>query len=74
MSDNINSGRLMGHEADLEPSFGQPVPQPKMAKGESVAFGELAGGTTSAKPLEPKRNICFNDSISDNRSNQPKSH
>lgn len=71
---NINAGRMVPHDTDLEVSYGQPVPQPKMVKGESVAFGELAGSTTMAKPLEPKRNICFEDSIDDNRKNQPKSH
>lgn len=71
---HLNSGRLLPHDSDLEESYGQPVPQPKMVKGQSVAFGELAGSTSEAKPLVPKRNICFDDSIDDNRSNQPKGH
>lgn len=71
---SINSGRLMPHDVDLESSFGEPVPQPKMVKGDMVAFGISAGSTSTAKPLEPKRNICFDDSIDDNRRNQPKSH
>lgn len=71
---NLNSGRLMPHDTDLENSFGMPIPQPKMVKGEFVAFGESAGSTAAAKPLSPKRNICFDDSVDDNEKNQPKSH
>lgn len=70
----ISSGHMVPHDKDLEVSYGEPVPQPHMVKGESVAFGELAGSTTTAKPLTPKRNICFDDSITDNERNQPKSH
>ena len=61
------------HDTALEESYGSPIPQPKPVKGEQVAFGELAGSTSTAKSLEPKRNIHFNDSIDDNRHNQPKS-
>lgn len=74
MADNINSGRLMPHDKDLEESYGQPVPQPTGTKGEHVAFGLLAGSTAAAKSLMPKRNITFGDSVSDNQRNQPKSH
>lgn len=60
-------------DPDLKVSFGDHVPQPDMVKGAAVIFGELAGSTTSAKSLSPSR-ICFDDSIADNRRNQPKSH
>lgn len=62
------------HDSDLEVSYGQPVPQPKTVKGSIVAFGELAGSTASAKSVVAERNITFDDSINDNRRNQPRSH
>ncbi len=62
------------HDTELECSYGAPIPQPSMAKGDYVAFGELAGSTSTAKPLTPKRDISFDDSVTDNRRNQPKSH
>lgn len=69
---DINSGRLLPHDTELEGSYGKPIPQPTMTKGEIVAFGESAGSTSKAMPLEPKRNICFDDSIDDQRGNLPK--
>lgn len=59
-------------DPNLRTSFGDEVPQPDMVKGDYVAFGVLAGSTTSAKSLTPER-ICFDDSVDDNRKNQPKS-
>lgn len=71
---DINSGRLLDHDTELEGSYGKPIPKCKTVKGEINNFGELAGSTTTATSLVPKRNICFDDSIDDNRGNQPKGH
>lgn len=60
-------------DPELKTSYGEKVPQPSMAKGAFNNFGELAGSTSTAKSLTPTR-ICFEDSIADNRKNQPKSH
>ncbi len=62
------------HDIALEDSYGLPIPQPTMVKGGVVAIGELAGSTSKAPPLEPRRSICFEDSIDDNRKNQGRSH
>jgi len=35
-------------ESDLELSYGKPIPQPKMKKGDYVAIGILAGSTDAA--------------------------
>ena len=58
----------------LHVSYGDPIPQPEMVKGKYDAFGESAGTTSRAQSLVPKRNITFDDSIGDNRKNQPASH
>ncbi len=54
----------------LHESYGKPVEQPKMVKGEFDNFGILAGDGS----ITPKRNINFQDSIDDHKRNQPKSH
>lgn len=61
------------HDTELEVSYGGHVPQPSTVKGDIVAFGILAGSTESAKSLTPSR-TTFEDSIVDNRKNQPRSH
>jgi len=71
---SINAGHEIPDDPELKPSYGEEVPEPSMVKGTFVNFGELAGSTTTATPLVPKRDICFQDSIDDNRKNQPKSH
>jgi hypothetical protein len=70
----IDRGDKIAHDRDLEVSYGRHVPQPSTVKGHIDAFGELAGSTDSAMSLVPKRDITFDDSINDNRHNQPKSH
>jgi hypothetical protein len=57
-------------DAELHESYGKPIAHPSTIKGHIENFGELAGSGS----LEPKRNICFDDSIDDNLKNQPKSH
>lgn len=71
--DNINK-HAIPHDSNLELTYGEPIAQPQMSKGKLVAFGELAGTTSHAPTLMGKRDICFGDSLSDNRRNQPKSH
>jgi hypothetical protein len=66
--------RGIKNDRDLQDSYGQMIPQPKMVKGTYVAFGELAGSGSSAKSLVPEREITFDGSIVDNRKNQPRSH
>lgn len=61
-------------DAELEVSYGSHVPQPSTVKGDIVAFGILAGSTDTAKPLVPTRTTTFDDSITENRHNQPRSH
>lgn len=48
-------------DPELKVSFGDPIPQPSLVKGDLMAFGELAGSTNSAKSLSPTR-ISFDDS------------
>lgn len=74
MTDKRPIEKGIRHDSDLEVSFGQPVPQPKTVKGSIVAFGELAGSTDRSMSLTPERNITFDDSVDDNRKNQPRSH
>jgi len=52
-------------EKDLEVSYGKPVPQPKMKKGDNVAFGILAGSTDTATSVEGVRTTTFGDSVTD---------
>jgi hypothetical protein len=72
-NENINK-HAISHDPCLEQSYGEPIAQPRMTKGNLVAFGELAGTTAHATSLVGERDICFGDSINDNRRNQPKSH
>jgi hypothetical protein len=53
----------------LEVSFGKPIPQPKMKKGDFVAFGELAGSSNSAPAVNGERSTTFGDSVKDNERN-----
>jgi len=71
-NENINK-HAISHDPCLEPSYGEPIAQPRMTKGNLVAFGELAGTTSHATSLVGERDIRFGDSIDDNRRNQPKS-
>lgn len=71
---NINHGKLMAHDTELEESYGMPIPQPKLGKGEFVAFGELAGSTSTAKEATSDRYISFDDSVADQKRNLPKGH
>jgi hypothetical protein len=71
-SSSINHGKLLSHDTELEESYGQPVPQPKLTKGEFVAFGELAGSTSTAKDATAARYISFDDSVAEQKSNLPK--
>lgn len=72
---NINHGTDMKDDLELHGSYGMPVPKVKGAKGEINNFGILAGSSaTEATPLYPKRNICFDDSVEDQRKNLPGSH
>jgi hypothetical protein len=52
-------------EKDLEVSFGRPVPQSKMKKGDFVNFGILAGSTDTATSVEGVRTTTFGDSVTD---------
>lgn len=70
--EKIHAGEHIKHDTDLEPSYGQHIPQPSMKKGDYVAFGELAGTRSSAMGLDPER-ITFGDSIKDQERNLPKS-
>lgn len=54
---------------DLEVSFGMPVPQSKMKKGEFVNFGILAGSDASAPAVNGERMTTFGDSVRDNEKN-----
>lgn len=72
---NINHGHDMPDDAELHGSFGMPVPKVQGTKGEINNFGVLAGSSsTEAKPVYPKRMICFDDSVEDQRKNLPGSH
>ena len=73
MAEKIEKGHKIKHDTALEVSYGSWIPQPSTVKGEIVAFGELAGSTESAKSLTPAR-TTFDDSVVDNRKNQPRSH
>jgi hypothetical protein len=72
--EDLARGHAIKHDTELEVSYGAPIPQPSMVKGDYVAFGELAGSTATAKPLTPKRDIDFDDSVEDSLKNQPKGH
>lgn len=72
-NENINK-HAISHVPCLEVSYGEPIAQPQMTKGNLVAFGELAGTTSHAPSISTQRDICFGDSINDNKRNQPKSH
>lgn len=74
MSEKISAGDKIRHDTALEDSYGAQIPQPKTVKGDIVAFGELAGSTSTAKSLVPERETTFGDSIDENRRNQPRSH
>lgn len=52
-------------ERALEVSYGQPVPQPKLKKGDAVCFGILAGSTDTAPAVEGVRTTTFGDSVED---------
>ena len=56
-------------ESDLHVSYGKPVPQPGMKKGEFVAFGILAGSGDAAPAVNGARQTTFGDSVSDNEKN-----
>lgn len=56
-------------ERDLEVSYGKPIPQPAQKKGEFVAFGELAGSTSTATSVQGVRTTTFGDSVADNAKN-----
>jgi hypothetical protein len=56
-------------EKDLEVSFGKPIPQPHLKKGEFVAFGELAGSTATAPSVEGLRTTTFTESVAENSKN-----
>jgi hypothetical protein len=56
-------------DRDLEVSYGKKIPQPHMKKGEFVAFGELAGSTTTAPSTEGVRTTTFGDSVAENSRN-----
>jgi hypothetical protein len=72
---NINTGRDIPNDPELHGSFGMPVPEVHGTLGKIVNFGILAGSSaTEAKPVYPKRNICFDDSVEDQRKNLPGSH
>jgi hypothetical protein len=49
----------------LEVTYGKPIPQPHMKKGDFVAFGELAGSTATAPSVEGLRTTTFGDSVTD---------
>lgn len=74
MAEKLEKGHKIRHDSALEVSYGPWIPQPSTVKGDIVAFGELAGSTSSAKSLVPEREITFDGSIVDNRKNQPRSH
>lgn len=74
MTDKRPIDHGIAHDKDLEVSYGQPIPQPRMIKGTYEAIGELAGSTSTAKSVEGQRNCHFEDSIEDNKKNQPKGH
>jgi hypothetical protein len=42
-------------DRSLEVSYGKPIPQPKMKKGDFVAFGELAGSESAAPSVSGAR-------------------
>ena len=50
-------------ERDLEVSFGIPVAQPSLKKGDFVAFGRLAGSTDTAPSVQGVRTTHFTDSV-----------
>jgi hypothetical protein len=52
-------------ERDLEVSYGKPIPQSHMKKGDFVNFGILAGSTDSAPSVEGVRTTTFGDSVTD---------
>lgn len=72
--EEISAGHKISHDTELEVSYGAKVPQPSTVKGTIVAFGELAGSGSSAKSLVPERVTTFDDSVAENRHNQPRSH
>lgn len=66
----IHDGKRLKDDPELHESYGQEIKQPSMTKGTYVAFGELAG----SGDITPRRHITFDDSVDDNKRNQPKSH
>lgn len=72
--ERIDRREQIKHDTELECSYGAVIPQPSLGKGDYMAMGELAGSTNTATSVVPKRNITFEDSVEDNRKNQPKSH
>jgi hypothetical protein len=74
MAERIDRGSKIKHDSALEPSYGAWIPEPSTVKGNIVVLGELAGSTDKAKTLVPERHITFDDSVNDNRRNQPRSH
>lgn len=57
------------NDRDLEVSYGLPVPQVKMKKGDMVNFGILAGSDNSAPMVNGERSTTFGDSVRDNEKN-----
>lgn len=54
---------------DLEPSYGKPIPQPKLNKGEAQVFGELADSTDTAPSVDGERGMTFGDGVAANNKN-----
>jgi len=68
-TDKTSHENAVRDEKDIEVSYGHPVPQPGMKKGEFVAFGILAGSGSTATSVQGVRTTNFGDSVADNAKN-----
>jgi hypothetical protein len=62
-TDTSTPERALRDERDLQVSYGHPTPQPSQKKGDFVAFGVLAGSTTTAPSVQGVRTTHFTDSV-----------